>query len=361
MTRIAHIGDVHFGYRQYGLQKRAHDVKTAVGHIIAAIRTMDPAPEAVLWAGDLFDSARPPADAVQFLRDQLALLTIPSYGIDGNHDVADGDWLRICGIEPLDNKTVVIGEAVVGGLNYRRPAEFEDALLDFCDDAPGGRVDIFMCHQALGDIVPIIDTHLTSALLCQYLKTVNCRYVALGDIHDRHEWVTSDIRFVYPGSVEMTKLDEVRENSFTIIDIDKTDVRTTIIPIPARPILEVDIVTEDDMVALFKHTDSEECLAVVRVNNDLKDAIKVIKARLAESDTPLRLSTYSESRDAAEQFEDPEWDRAGGLINLQEIVAKTHKKESDEYQLIIEMLDQPGKTSDILMKYASDKGINLEK
>jgi DNA repair exonuclease SbcCD nuclease subunit len=92
---VAHLADLHLGFRQYhrqtpaGLNQReadvAHAFRRAVDQIIAA------RPDVVLVAGDLFHSVRPTNPAIlfayrQFHRLREALPDAPLIIIAGNHD-----------------------------------------------------------------------------------------------------------------------------------------------------------------------------------------------------------------------------------------------------------------------------------
>ena len=92
---LAHLADLHLGFRQYhrqtpaGLNQReadvAHAFRTAIDQIIAA------KPDIVLVAGDLFHSVRPTNPAIlfafrQFQRLREALPDAPLVIIAGNHD-----------------------------------------------------------------------------------------------------------------------------------------------------------------------------------------------------------------------------------------------------------------------------------
>jgi exonuclease SbcD len=62
--RIAHLSDVHLGYRAYsrtnehGMNQREYDVLQAFRRALRAIR--DAEPDLVLITGDLFHAVRPP-------------------------------------------------------------------------------------------------------------------------------------------------------------------------------------------------------------------------------------------------------------------------------------------------------------
>jgi hypothetical protein len=92
---LAHLADLHLGFRQYhrqtpaGLNQReadvAHAFRTAIDQIVAA------KPDIVLVAGDLFHSVRPTNPAIlfafrQFQRLREALPDAPLVIIAGNHD-----------------------------------------------------------------------------------------------------------------------------------------------------------------------------------------------------------------------------------------------------------------------------------
>src|ERR671923_1954357 len=94
-VKLAHIADPHLGIRQYhrqtssGINQReadiAHAFRAAIDGVIAA------APDAVVVAGDLFHSVRPPNAAIvfafrQFQRLRESLPDAPIILIAGNHD-----------------------------------------------------------------------------------------------------------------------------------------------------------------------------------------------------------------------------------------------------------------------------------
>ncbi|MFI5235302.1 MAG: exonuclease SbcCD subunit D [Gemmatimonadales bacterium] len=93
--RIAHLADLHLGFRQYhrqnanGINQREADVanafRSAVDGVIAA------APDCIIVAGDLFHSVRPTNAAIvfafrQFQRLREALPRTPIILVAGNHD-----------------------------------------------------------------------------------------------------------------------------------------------------------------------------------------------------------------------------------------------------------------------------------
>src|SRR5512134_2258675 len=88
--RLCHTSDWHLGKRLYEaslLEEQAH----ALEQIFTLCR--DEKVDALIVAGDLYDRAVPPVDAVKLLDDVLARfardLGIPVIAISGNHDSPD--------------------------------------------------------------------------------------------------------------------------------------------------------------------------------------------------------------------------------------------------------------------------------
>lgn len=94
MKRIFHIADTHIGYSAYrkmdeatGLNQREVDTCNAFKQFVDY--TLTDRPDAVLHAGDLFDSVRPTNRAISFVLSQILRLSdarIPFVVISGNHE-----------------------------------------------------------------------------------------------------------------------------------------------------------------------------------------------------------------------------------------------------------------------------------
>lgn len=105
---IAHLADLHLGYRAYhrlapgGANQRERDVADAAAAAIDQI--VDARPDLVLVAGDVFHTVRPSNSAImdgfrQFMRLRNGLPDVPVVMIAGNHDsprsVDTGSILRL--------------------------------------------------------------------------------------------------------------------------------------------------------------------------------------------------------------------------------------------------------------------------
>jgi DNA repair exonuclease SbcCD nuclease subunit len=120
-VKIAHLADIHLGFRQYhrlnpqGINQREADVaaafRNAIDGVIAA------RPDIVVIAGDLFHSVRPTNPAIlhsfnQFRKLRLALPETPLIIVAGNHDtprsIETGTILQL--FEAFEQAYVVFGE-----------------------------------------------------------------------------------------------------------------------------------------------------------------------------------------------------------------------------------------------------------
>ena len=119
--RIAHLADVHLGFRQFqrldasGVNQREADVAAAFRRAIDAV--IEQRPDAVLIAGDLFHSVRPTNRAIieafaGLRRLREALPAAPVALIAGNHDtprsVEAGSILKLMaalGVDVVDEAT----------------------------------------------------------------------------------------------------------------------------------------------------------------------------------------------------------------------------------------------------------------
>ena len=94
MKRIYHLADTHIGYSAYrkideatGLNQREVDTYEAFKQFVDY--ALKEKPDAIVHAGDLFDSVRPTNRAIAFVLSQLLRLSeakIPFVVISGNHE-----------------------------------------------------------------------------------------------------------------------------------------------------------------------------------------------------------------------------------------------------------------------------------
>ncbi len=218
--RIAHLADVHLGFRQFqrldasGVNQRESDVAAAFRRAVDAVIAQRP--DAVVLAGDLFHSVRPTNRAIieaftGLRRLREALSAAPVVLIAGNHDtprsVEAGSILKLMstlGVDVVDEATrrldypaldlsilavphaVLLGERRSG--EWRRDDRFRHNVLVLHPEVPGlfpeGVTDYGGARVELAE--------LTSG---------GFDYVALGHYHIVHEVAP---KVWYSGSLEYT-------------------------------------------------------------------------------------------------------------------------------------------------------------
>jgi exonuclease SbcD len=272
--RIAHLADVHLGYRQFqrleasGLNQREADVAAAFRGAIDAV--VAGRPDAVLIAGDLFHSVRPTNRAIveaftQLKRLREALPAAPVVLIAGNHDtprsVEAGSILKLMTALDVD----VVDDAA-RRLDY--PALGLSVLAvphaALAGDRPGGgwrpnaeaRHNVLVLHPEVAGLFPDGVTDYGGARVeVAELGDGAFDYVALGHYHIVHEVAPM---IWYSGSLEYTSHDIWREcreerrrglaKGLLLADLEARSVARIDLPL-ARPVLDLEWLDAEGMTA----------------------------------------------------------------------------------------------------------------
>jgi DNA repair exonuclease SbcCD nuclease subunit len=232
--RFIHAADIHLGYEQYNLEKRADDFARA--YMAVVDHALEVRPEFVLMAGDLFHKANADAwtlkQAMRGLQD-LRQAGIPVVAVEGNHDaqhyhknlswmqfLADEDYLILLNAEragngvhllaPFDRTTrrgswVDIAGARIYGIKYYGAAlpRILEQVQGEVESGPDGYT-ILMLHSGLEGQVPGMHGGLSPAQIAPFRDTVS--YLALGHVHKRlmeDDWIFN------PGSTETNSFEEI--------------------------------------------------------------------------------------------------------------------------------------------------------
>ena len=127
--KFIHVSDFHLGKRLHGFSMM-EDQKDILNKIIGIIR--EETPDGVFLAGDVYDKAVPPAEAVRLFDDflwRLSSLKLPVFVISGNHDSPE----RISFGSRLLNRSGIHMSPVYDGTVI--PVSLEDTL---------GILDVYM-------------------------------------------------------------------------------------------------------------------------------------------------------------------------------------------------------------------------
>jgi len=208
-VRLAHLADLHLGWRQFertdpsGCNLREADVEraleAAVGQVVAA------RPDAVLVAGDVFHSVRPTNRAILAAFRQVARLraVVPDViVIPGNHDTPrSAETGRILPLLEQAGARVALEPTrfdLPGAVVTCVPSSAADAG-EIPEPYPG-RPNVLLLH---GDCVgyPTASGRLSGTGRIDPAGLVGWDYVALGDYHSVTEVRP---RMWYSGSIEYT-------------------------------------------------------------------------------------------------------------------------------------------------------------
>jgi exonuclease SbcD len=222
-VKLAHLADVHLGFRQFqrldptGVNQREADVAAAFRRAIDAVVAQRP--DAVVLAGDLFHSVRPTNRAIieaftQLRRLREALPAAPVVLIAGNHDtprsVEAGSILKLMsslGVDVVDDVTrrldyPALGLSVLAVphaalLGERRSAEWRPEAR--------ARYNVLVLHPEIPGLFPegVTDYGGARVDLAELSGAGGgpFDYVALGHYHIVHEAAP---RIWYSGSLEYT-------------------------------------------------------------------------------------------------------------------------------------------------------------
>jgi DNA repair exonuclease SbcCD nuclease subunit len=200
--KIVHLSDTHLGFRQLhrvddaGRNVREQDVAAAFAQAID--RAIALAPDAVIHAGDLFDSHHPSAAALSVALDGLARLRdagIPIILIAGNHETpraASAEHIFAVlerfgdGVHALHGapRTVRVGDLAVHGIPYDNDlARMAEAVRAARPD-PAAESTVLVAHLGLTGLGGVVGPEASLAVSGETLAGAQgFSYVALGHLH----------------------------------------------------------------------------------------------------------------------------------------------------------------------------------
>lgn len=350
--KFLHTADWHLGYRQYGMSVRESDFLKPLDEIaeIAVREEVD----AVLVAGDMFDSIHPPASAVQAAKrfgDDLRLKGIPVLSIDGNHDLSGGKWATVCGFTAVGQVggTIQVGNPdpglFVSGLDFCRTQQLLERLKAMEDANVNLGGGVLMLHMEIAELTAY-STALSLRDLEPHLDALNVGYVALGHIHNAVETATDAGRiYRYPGSTEMNDVSELGFKSVDLVTVESGRYSRETLNLKTRDFRVVDVDTAEAIDAkLVPMLQDPETFWLVKVNlsapgkliNRVEDVLK---------DRLYRILPYG-NRTIEEQTK-----KENVVLGLKDAITRFFPAESDEAALISQLIDTPEQVKAIAQAY----------
>ncbi len=264
--KIAHLADLHLGFRQYhrqtpsGLNQREADVanafRRAVDQVIAA------RPDAIIVAGDLFHSVRPTNHSILFAFHQLQRLreelpAAPLILIAGNHDtprsIETGSILGLFSTLGVDVVADQPRRLAYPALGLSVLAVPHMALLQ--PDRPALRPDGTEPHQVLvlhGEVEGLFPVDRSAVeyggvlLSREDLVRGGWSYVALGHYHVQREiasrvWYAGALDYVSPnpwGELADEREHGIAGKGWLLVDLPSGVVERQLVP-PGRRVMDL--------------------------------------------------------------------------------------------------------------------------
>lgn len=276
MSIIYHISDLHLGRNFHGYSL-INDQKKALDFILKSIANEKP--DALLIAGDIYDRAVPPTEAVSLFNDfleNLAESKTETVIIAGNHDSPErlgfgSHLLKKSGIHISTNfenitKPLIINNVEIFSLPFLDTTQLRyqfktsessfaelasKAINSISEKVDSKRFSILMSHEFVGttsvtsesERVTIGGAHILEAEL---YKKFN--YTALGHLHRPQQ--CKDLPIYYSGSIlpySFAETDHIK--SFNRIEIDD-ELNSKVEKVPIKGYREFSII-EDDWDSIF--------------------------------------------------------------------------------------------------------------
>lgn len=363
--RFIHIADPQLGYRQYGLAERYKDFIDIHDQIVEFV--IREKPNAVVYAGDIFEKHLRSADLEMHVRkkvNQMKAAGIRVLGIEGNHDLLNTNAsLEICDIEPLDmmdnGQIISVGGVRFYGINYCPPGpEFKERLHAVPDST-----DVLVLHQTLSDVFPL-NADISAQELVNIASTKGVRYIAMGHLHGNWQTCIDGVHVVYPGSTEMTDIDERPDKYVYSVDITPNkklpDVhaiaKVAMHRLNSRPIIRMVMDTEQQAELLISKLISKKdtlSLYVLSVNRSIAKMIPRMEHAARTAGTMLHVNKIHETGKGEVKIRP--FERANASTDLKDVVSQKFQPLSEQYSLTMEILSRPGDLVNICTNYLKEK------
>jgi DNA repair exonuclease SbcCD nuclease subunit len=245
MLRLLHTADVHLGARHADLgdQAAAHRERQFAAFRATVDLALTEKVDAVLVAGDLFDSNTQPRRSIERVAAELRRLAdaaIRTVIIPGTHDVFDGasvyrayDLAALAGLPPDTDRLVVLTpdrpDVVLGPLDLvvhgrvfatKRAPRSPLAGLDVAaDDRATWHVG--MVHGSL--LIPGKTEHDEVVFSAEEVAATHLDYLALGHWHSTQRGQAGATLWAYSGAPEPVAVDQDRAGNVLLVTLAERD------------------------------------------------------------------------------------------------------------------------------------------
>lgn len=302
MMKMAIVGDLHLGYRQYGLDEREKDFYQRWNDVVDNIISHNV--DVVFQLGDIFDTHIPSAIALYEYEqglDKLHNANIKYYSITGNHTIIrkknfmspDDLFSKISEATSLDDSYIVLDNLFIAGVRYRSESDKQELIDVIQSQAKEARryngIKILLLHQA-------IETDLIygAELSERDVPYDDFDYIFIGHLHSRIERQYRQCHIIYPGSIERSSITEAKDainrgKGFYILDSVRNECSWINIPL-SREFCFVDVNSEDDIKTFKNQIAQMSEKPIVELNFNMFDIERAHHLGQTISSDCLRLS-----------------------------------------------------------------------
>lgn len=245
--RILHTADTHLGYKQYHSEVRRNDFFAAFEIVIND--AIDMQVDAVVHAGDLFDSRNPTLeDLLETINilSRLKVANIPLFGIVGNHESKQNtqwlDLLEEMGLAArLGKKPRLVGDVAIYGIDSVPKSKI--FLFDYSGFEVPDSSQLENCRKLLvmhQIVQPFPYAEWDCADMLEKLP-FRVDAILLGDYHKYEKIKVGETWVTYPGSTERNSASESEPRSYNIITLSDKGLEISRRTIPTRHFLPIPV------------------------------------------------------------------------------------------------------------------------
>ena len=325
--KILHTGDLHLCSPVLNMGDKAYSRKSELletfSNIIGLAESENV--DALLIAGDFFDSSNPDAETLNFIVDEFKKIGhIKVFIILGNHDYAlEYDFPSNVHLFKNYIEKISVENADIYGVSFEEEHCSRCIIEGFtAEDAE--KINILLVH---GDVQ---SGSLYNPITTDHIKYSNMDYVALGHVHSHNGFERSGgTTYAYCGIPEGRAFDECGEKGVIIAEIGKGYANCRFIPVCGRKYLclNVDISGAEDnlqiaekIISKLEGTENAYRIYLTGIKNTFVDT-KFIKEYLEKN------YYYIEVEDNAEEYSKDEY----SLKNL--FIKNCHNEDALKYGL----------------------------
>ncbi|MCC7051620.1 MAG: DNA repair exonuclease [Gemmatimonadaceae bacterium] len=294
--RIAHLADLHLGFRQYqrlsaaGNNQREADVAWVTHAAIDAL--IDAQPDIVLVAGDVFHQVRPSNPMIlfalrEFTRLRAALPTVPVVMIAGNHDLPRAAETG-CILALFRTVGITVVEHAPERLTF---PDLDLAILAVPDrlgqplpaltTLASARHNVLLLHGEVKGVLPdraVMVDRSPSEVTVEELQAAPWDYVALGHYHVHRQvaeraWYAGSLDYVSTnawGELAEQRQHGVDGKGFVLHDLVTGEHRFVPVPPPRR---FLDLEPVDARLLAPADVDAEIAARMTRIPGGMDDAV----------------------------------------------------------------------------------------